>query len=342
MANLKKAFNQLFARPQDEQFEDFDKLYTHCLRKQRESEVHWRLPPEVIPLAYNGNVSLKLKGVSAFGMNDWSFGQACRIAKVKKETLNRLKPDTTAQVLIETMPFGSRPFQVFTQDGVVKSIHGVGYSRLYDSDVLELVIDEAFDFDPPPKGANGATGLYAGEQDMFAFMIDDKTWVDIGGEHFAPGFFIWNSEVGRRSVGIQTFWYQRVCGNHIVWDANKIASYSRKHTANVGNAVDDLRFLLKRLIQTRDSRKDAFTATIKQAMATSLGSTSDDVAKALNGFGIAAGYIKDAVEMMATQSSGYTVFKAVDSLTRITGRISNAGDRAEQDSKVGRLLSMAS
>jgi len=85
-----------------------------------------------------------------------------------------------------------------------------------------------------------------------------------------------------------------------------------------------------------------FAATIKQAMTTSLGTTADDVAKALNGFGIAASCIKDALELMATQSSGYTVFKAVDSLTRITGRISNAGDRAEQDSKVGKLLSMAS
>ncbi len=45
--------------------------------------------------------------------------------------------------------------------------------------------------------------------------------------------------------------------------------------------------------------------------------------------------------MMATQARGYTVFQAVDSLTRISGRITNAGDRAEQDAKIGNILSLA-
>ncbi len=72
---------------------------------------------------------------------------------------------------------------------------------------------------------------------MFAFMIDNDSWVDIEGEQFAPGFFIWNSEVGRRTVGIETFWFQRICGNHIVWDATEVVSYKRKHTANVSRRL---------------------------------------------------------------------------------------------------------
>ena len=59
---------------------------------------------------------------------------------------------------------------------------------------------------PPHKGLGGGTGLYAGEQDMFCFMIDPTGWTEIGGESFAPGFFLWNSEVGRRSLGLSTFW----------------------------------------------------------------------------------------------------------------------------------------
>jgi hypothetical protein len=82
-----------------------------------------------------------------------------------------------------------------------------------------MVEEYATDFQPPPKGFNGATGLYAGEQDLFVFLIDPTGWVEIDGEAFAPGMFLWNSEVGCRSVGIETFWYQQVCANHIVWDA---------------------------------------------------------------------------------------------------------------------------
>ena len=76
---------------------------------------------------------------------------------------------------------------------------------------------------------------------MFAFGIDPNAWVEIGGENFAPGFFVWNSEVGRRSVGVQTFWYQEICQNHIVWDAIEVVELKRRHIGNVQDALDDVR-----------------------------------------------------------------------------------------------------
>src|SRR4029079_4004558 len=68
---------------------------------------------------------------------------------------------------------------------------------------------------------------------MFAFLIDPAGWTEIGGDAFAPGFFVWNSEVGRRSLGVQTFWFQAVCQNHIVWDAVDVFEFTRKQRANV-------------------------------------------------------------------------------------------------------------
>lgn len=341
MANLKRAYQQLFSRPDDERFATLDELYTYCSRTKNESQVHWKASSEVVPTDIHGQPGLKLLGDRGYEFNDWSFGQVCSLAECRKETLNRLQSKTATQVLTETIPSGARPFQVMTRGDQIRSIHGVAYTRLFDADILDVVIDEADDFNPPPVGLNGGTGLYAGEQDMFAFLVDDQSWVDIGGEQFAPGFFVWNSEVGRRTVGIETFWYQRVCANHIVWDATEVVSYSRKHTANVVEAVDDIRMLLRRLVQVRDARKDAFARTIGSAMVTSLGKTKDDVSQTLSQQGIGMGYIKAALEMMSPQSSGYTVFQAVDALTRISGKLTNAGDRAIQDAKIGRLLSLA-
>ena len=97
----------------------------------------------------------------------------------------------------------------------------------------------AVDFQPPQKGMNGATGLYCGEQDMFCLIIDPAGWTEIDGEAVAPGFFLWNSEVGRRSIGIQTFWFQVVCQNHIVWDVVDGAEFTRKHIANVHESLAD-------------------------------------------------------------------------------------------------------
>lgn len=341
MANLKRAYQQLFARPADERFSNFTDLYLHCSKLKDESQVHWKHPTDVFPVNSHGNLALKLPADQAYLLNEWSFGQVCAIAEVKKETVNRLRVETATQVLTETLPNGSRPFQVMTRGDKIRSIHGVSYTRLFDADLLDVVIDEASDFNPPPVGLNGGTGLYAGEQDMFAFLVDDQSWVDIGGEQFAPGFFIWNSEVGRRTVGIETFWFQRVCANHIVWDATEVVSYRRKHTANVVEAVDDIRLLLRRLVQIRDQRKDAFAKAMRNAMDTKLGSTKDEVSQLLAGQGIGMSYIKAAVEMMENQSRQFTLFQAVDSLTRLTGRLKNAGDRAEQDLKIGRLLSLA-
>lgn len=71
-------------------------------------------------------------------------------------------------------------------------------------DLLDVVSEFATDSQPQQEGCNEATGLYAGEQDLIAFLIDPIGWTEIEDEAFAPGFFVWSSEVGRRSLGIQT------------------------------------------------------------------------------------------------------------------------------------------
>ncbi|MBF9641228.1 DUF932 domain-containing protein, partial [Streptococcus pseudopneumoniae] len=86
---------------------------------------------------------------------------------------------------------------------------------------------------------------------------------EIDGEAFAPGFFIWNSEVGRRSLGLQTFWFQRVCQNHIVWDAVEVVDFSRKHTANVRDGLFEIRRHIAGLVAKRDARRDKFAAALR-------------------------------------------------------------------------------
>ena len=81
-------------------------------------------------------------------------------------------------------------------------------------------------------------------------MIDPTGWAEINGEAFAPGFFLWNSEVGRRSLGIQSFWFQAVCQNHIVWDAVEVFDFTRKHTANVHDGLDEIRRIIETLVET--------------------------------------------------------------------------------------------
>jgi hypothetical protein len=199
----------------------------------------------------------------------------------------------------------------------------------------EARTDPSDDNDTPP-----ATGLYCGEQDMFCFLIDPTGWVEIDGEAFAPGFFVWNSEVGRRTLGIQTFWFQAVCQNHIVWDAVEVCEYTRKHTANVHEALSNIQQMLARLVETRDQRRDAFANVIKKAMSTTLGDKTEDVMEVLREHGIQK-CVADQALKIAAQRGKFTIFSLVDALTRLAGEEQNAGDRTEADARGSSLLALA-
>jgi hypothetical protein len=341
MQNLTRASRELFRRTPDETYPSLDELVNHCRQQREVSADHWISPKtlwarpvstERLVLA-NGNDQ-------AFSLNDWSFGQVCRLAGVAKETVNRLTSDTAARVLGETLPRGNKPLQVYAQGESARSIHGASYTRLHNAELLDIVVDCADGFEPPPKGFNGGTGLYCGEQDMFCFLIDPTGWTDIGGESFAPGLFLWNSEVGRRSLGIETFWYQQICGNHIVWDAVEVVEFSRKHTANVHEALVEVRRIIQALAAKRDERRDAFAKVIQRAMDTKAGDDADEVRAALSQAGISRALAKQAIEL-AQQQGRFTVFSMVDALTRLSRQIVNAGDRTEVDQQAGSLLTLA-
>lgn len=340
MSNLTRASNELFRRSPDECFPSLDALRAHCDDQKRLSLDRWHPPQELIPADESACLSLALGHDGVFRPNDWSFGQLCKLAGISKDTVNRLAPATASQVFRETLPTGNKPLQVLTQDDRIRSIHGVAYTRLYNADLVEMLLESADGFEPPQTAMNGYTGLYCGEQDMFCFLIDPLGWTEIEGEAFAPGFFLWNSEVGRRSLGIQTFWFQAICQNHIVWDAVEIVEFTRKHTANVHDSTDLLRNLVQGLVDKRDERREAFVKVVWNAMKTRLGDDAEKVAKVLAQHGIPRNLAKQALDE-AERQGRFTIFALVDTLTRLAGQIANAGDRLEADTKASALLALA-
>ena len=337
MADLMKASKELFNRSPDERYASLTSLWEYCNEQKAQASELWR-PPTELSILPGDSVSLKAGSDGAFLMNDWSFSQLCRLAGVGKETVNRLSTSTASQVFRETMPEGRKPLQLLTEESTIRSIHGSQYTRLWNADLLMVLREFAVDFEPPQEGMNGATGLYAGEQDMFAFLIDPTGWTEINGENFAPGFFVWNSEVGRRSLGIQTFWFQAVCQNHIVWDAIEVVEWKRKHTARVSDGLPEIRSIIEGLVNKRDERKDGFVKAISKAMTERLGDDADESLKVLSRQGITRSLAKAALEK-AKANGAFTIWSVVDALTQISQQ-SNAGDRTEADEKASKLLSL--
>ena len=341
MATLTRAHRQLFARPDDERFASLTDLWTYCHRQKEQSTDRWLPPTSLKPQADDSYLRLALGSDGAFALNHWSFSQLCIKCGVASDTINRLSPDTASRALRETMPDGTKPLQVLTTGTSIRSIHGVAYSRLWSADLVTMLREFAVDFQPPPTGFNGATGLYAGEQDLFCFLIDPTGWAEISGEAFAPGFFVWNSEVGKASVGISTFWFQGVCQNHLVWNATEIVEFTRKHTGNVHESLGEIRRIVEALVEKRDERRDGFVALMKKAMATTLGADAEEVEKLLAKSGFNRALAAKAVALAHETGSRFTIFTVIDALTRLARELPNASDRTAADEKASKLLALA-
>jgi len=133
----------------------------------------------------------------------------------------------------------------------------------------------------------------------------------------------------KRSVGIQTFWFQKVCANHIVWDAVEVIDFARKHTAKVGDALGEIRRHVESLVAKRAERRDGFLRVMRKAMEQSLGADAEELMKALAKHGVSRGLAKQAVESVA--GGRFTIFALVDALTRLARQVEYAGDRTVVD-----------
>jgi hypothetical protein len=89
--------------------------------------------------------------------------------------------------------------------------------------------------------------------------------------------------VRKHSIGVQTFWFQAVCMNHIVWDAVEVVEFTRKHTGNVGDSLNEIRRIIEALAEKRDERKDGFAKAIAKA-------TNDVIVLRLDSANSVAGY----------------------------------------------------
>jgi hypothetical protein len=171
-------------------------------------------------------------------------------------------------------------------------------------------------------------------------MIDPAGWAEIGDQAFAPGFYAWNSEVGKATVGISTFWFQQICQNHIIWDATEIVEFTRKHTGKVHESLAEIRRIVEALVEKRDARRDGFATLMKKAMQTALGD-GDEVQKLLAKSGFSRLLATRAVELAQQTQSRFTIFSVVDALTQLARELPNAGERTDADQKASKLLALA-
>ena len=66
----------------------------------------------------------------------------------------------------------------------------------------------------------------------------------------------------------------------------EVVEFTRKHTANVREALAEIRRIIEALVAKRDERRDGFAKVVQKAMETKLGDDAEEVQKVLSQKGI--------------------------------------------------------
>ncbi len=191
----------------------------------------------------------------------WAFGQLSTSLKAPAGYLRTLPAPLAVDCLMNGVKHSPvEKFKFMTlenEDSETRTLQAVTsptYGRIWDADVADAalrIVDRTGGrfFNPKayaPDGTIKPQGLYASDRDIFIFMIDGGSLLDVGDRaKLNRGFFMWNSEVGARTFGLTTFLFNVVCGNHIVWGAQDVNSLVIRHSKNGparfdGEAVPEL------------------------------------------------------------------------------------------------------
>jgi len=242
---------------------------------------------------------------------------------------------------------------LFTQNGSLKlraSLSGQ-YTRIWNADItsrLQRLVYERPEWQPAPAAFDGSRGLYASDEDMFAFLVDNDRRIfehgPAGG--LGRGFFVSNSEVGTGAFAITTFFYEYVCGNHRVWGAQGVKELRIRHVGNADDrAFDELGVELTKYADASAADDEAKVMRMRTKV---LGRDKDAVLDAVFGLRIrdlGKKVIDRAYDVAVAEEAKYgdprTVWGLTGGLTQIARDLPNTNDRVTLERAAGKIMQIA-
>lgn len=373
MTTLTRAFNEWSTRPADERFSSLEDLHaatthhrdvsveaTQVPLKSLRVEVSPAVPTIYMPSSRGDEatdaqpVLVGSSGKPA-SFTHYAFGQLARNVGAPASYLRTLP----AALVAENLNHGIAQAEatdnnlLFTANGDLRlrAMVSQQYKRIWNADVtsrLLRLVEQQPEWQPAPAAFDGSRGLYASDEDMFAFLVDNdrRIFESLPGGGLGRGFFVWNSEVGAASFGIMTFFYEYVCGNHRVWGAKGVQELRIRH---VGNA-DDRAFaqLSAEIRKYADSSATEDEAKVTAMRSMVLGESKDTVLDAVFGLKnvdlsrklIEASYDK-AVEREDWYGNPRTVWGLTGGMTEIARDMPNANERVKLERAAGKIMQIA-
>jgi hypothetical protein len=263
MTTLMQANRQWSSRAPDERFTSLIDMqaYKRRIAENSRSHIVSSRSVEILPAEDDARGITVAGGSPALSVpTHWSFGQLCSLASPGNSPASYFRDTNMPSPMIaDCLNYNLRFTRGVEDVGILlttdeesrlselRSVNGPGYGRVYDADVVDSLVERFGD------GVNGSwrvpgefgsrvtvtkdnTTLYASDRDMFVFLADEENRIEIPGRRagrsgsFARGFFVWNSEVGKSTLGAGFFLFDYVCCNRIIWGADQYTEVRIRHT----------------------------------------------------------------------------------------------------------------
>jgi len=255
---------QWFARPADERFLSLDALHEAVAsRRDRSTEKRATTKDLRFKGPENPTSSEELNdlwietGDGERAMTHWTFGQIAGLAKAPASYLRTLPSPLVADNLNYGLRWNREKEEVklYYDDTSMLAATGPDYGRIFDAEVVAAVQNIAGNgtsdsrwkipgrldwstmmYDPMALVTPQSTTLYASDRDVFIFLVDDLNPIEIGRmpngdpDYVFRGFYVSNSEVGRRSFVLAGFYLRGTCENRILWGVEGFQEVTMRHS----------------------------------------------------------------------------------------------------------------
>lgn len=279
-STLTMASHQWATRPADECFEDATSFRAHLEAVESGVLIRDVLPSE-FRAGYDDKrkapALVNIRNGVSVGLNNWSAGQLCRAIGVPLGFVSTLSGETAGRVMAErwdatAIDRGNEKIRLHltgsnSNGWNLRAFTSTKYDRVPNARIgraVERLVAEGWKLCParPNKGSVGhplaahevgphtymregdvgvMRGLYAGDRDVFAFLVDAaRPIVEPGSnEPLFRGICVSASDVGARAQELSAFIFRKVCGNHLIWDARSLLQMRAVHLGDSATRMED-------------------------------------------------------------------------------------------------------
>lgn len=359
---LFRAHYQWANRPKDERFENVADMRAQCFEYAEHAAVAPAKWNQLRVEATDDN-DLRLIGrqnVPAT-VSHWAMGQLAERAGAPARYIRTLPATLAAQNINHGLAKRDEEheaqllFHRNNGDLLLRAATGQVYERVWNYEICDhlLAMEDAgwTPALPDPRyiiasdPTSNKPDLYASDHDMFAFLIAPDRLIDDGSEGgLSRGLIVDNSEVGGGSLGLMSFLYRYMCGNHIVWGASEVVDVRIPHVGSIRDKLAETQLIVKEYMDASVSDDEAM---IKKARTYQIAKSRDEVidelfkqlrAKGLTRKALEAGYDATVPEVDGAPDTQWGI---VQGLTRASQSSPYADQRHQLDRAAGHVMQIA-